>query len=96
VSSPSRSASRKGPIGAVPDSVTARSIAAIDRPSSSWARQISDMAELSTRLTTKPGTSAQVMGVLRIVWAKLTTACSVSGPVSSPSMISTSRMTAAG
>ena len=48
------------------------------------------------RLTTKPGTSAQVIGCLRIAWAKLTAAPTVSAEVSSPSTISISGMTEAG
>ena len=48
------------------------------------------------RLTTKPGTSAQVMGCLRIACAKVTAAVSVSGEVSSPSTISISGMIEAG
>ena len=65
-------------------------------PSSSWTRQISDTAELRMRLTTKPGTSPQRIGILRICWAKLAAACAVSGEVSSPSMTSISRITDAG
>ena len=48
------------------------------------------------RLTTKPGTSAHVIGILRIVCAKATAACSVSADVSSPSTTSIRRMTDAG
>ena len=48
------------------------------------------------RLTTKPGTSAQVIGCLRIACAKVTDALTVSGDVSSPSMISISGMIDAG
>jgi hypothetical protein len=48
------------------------------------------------RLTTKPGASAQRIGVLRICWAKFTPACMVSSDVSSPSMTSIRRMTEAG
>ena len=48
------------------------------------------------RLTTNPGTSAHVIGILRIVWAKAMAADSVSAAVSSPSMTSTRRMTDAG
>ena len=36
----------------------------IESPFSSCSRQISETPELSTRLTTKPGTSAQVIGLL--------------------------------
>lgn len=48
------------------------------------------------RLTTKPGTSAQVIGCLRILRAKLIAAVTVSGAVSAPSMISSSGMIEAG
>ena len=48
------------------------------------------------RLTTKPGTSAHVIGCFLIACAKLTAACSVSAEVSSPSMISISGMIDAG
>ena len=48
------------------------------------------------RLTTKPGTSAQVIGCLRIAWAKVTAAVTVSAEVSSPSTISISGMIEAG
>ena len=68
----------------------------IDRPCSSWARQISLVPLLRMRLTTKPGTSAQVIGFFLIVWAKLTAAWTVSAEVSSPWMTSISGMTAAG
>jgi hypothetical protein len=50
---------------------TPASIEAIDRPRSSWARKTSDSAEVRMRLTTKPGTSAQVIGCFLIAWAKL-------------------------
>ena len=50
---------------------TASSIFLIDRPCSSWARQISPAAELRIRLTTKPGTSPQVIGCFLIACAKL-------------------------
>ena len=96
VSSPSRSPSWKGPIGAVFDSVTAASIAAIESPCSSCIRQTSESAEFRTRLTTKPGTSAHVIGILRIACAKATAACRVSAAVSSPSTTSIRRMTDAG
>src|SRR5581483_4690294 len=69
----------------------------LDRyPPSSWARHTSPTAEVSMRLTTKPGTSAQVIGCLRIAWAKLIAASIVSGDVSSPSTISSSGITEAG
>ena len=48
------------------------------------------------RLTTKPGTSPQVIGCLRIACAKLKAAVTVSREVSSPLMISTSGMIEAG
>ncbi len=48
------------------------------------------------RLTTNPGTSAQVIGCLRIAWAKLTAAWTVSPELSSPSTISSSGITDAG
>ncbi len=66
------------------------------RPSSSWARQISEMAELAIRLPTKPGTSPQRIGILRIACAKLDAACMVSGDVSSPSITSIRRIIDAG
>ena len=44
------------------------------------------------RLTTKPGHSAQRIGILRIAWAKFAAAWTVSGEVSSPSITSISRM----
>jgi electron transfer flavoprotein alpha/beta subunit len=47
-------------------------------------------------LTTKPGTSLQVMGCLRIACAKLKAVVTVSREVSSPLMISTSGITEAG
>ncbi len=48
------------------------------------------------RLTTKPGCSPQAIGSLRIVWANVVAACIVSGDVSAPSTISTSRIIDAG
>ena len=48
------------------------------------------------RLTTKPGSSPQVIGILRIVWANVVATCIVSGEVSAPSTISTRRMIEAG
>ena len=75
---------------------TPSSMALIERPFSSCSRQISEMPELRIRLTTKPGTSAQVIGCLRIAWAKLTATPTVSADVSSPSTISISGMTEAG
>ena len=71
-------------------------MALIERPFSSCSRQISEIPALRMRLTTKPGTSAQVIGCLRIAWAKLTAAPTVSAEVSSPSTISISGMTEAG
>jgi hypothetical protein len=75
---------------------TPSSIARMDSPPSSWARQISEEPALRMRLTTNPGTSAQVIGFLRIAWAKVTAACIVSAEVSSPRMTSMSGMTEAG
>ena len=48
------------------------------------------------RLTTKPGTSSQVIGCLRIVCAKLIAASIVSSSVSPPATTSTSGITEAG
>ncbi len=48
------------------------------------------------RFTTKPGTSPQRIGVLRICWAKLSAAWSVSSEVSSPSITSIRRIIDAG
>jgi hypothetical protein len=48
------------------------------------------------RLTTKPGTSAQVIGCFLIVCAKLSATSTVSGEVSSPMTISISGMIDAG
>ena len=44
------------------------------------------------RLTTKPGHSAARIGILRICWANVEAAWTVSADVSSPSMTSISRM----
>ena len=63
---------RYGPSGMARAPVKASSIRAIDRPSCSWARQISAMPDVRMRLTTNLGTSAQVIGCLRIAWAKVT------------------------
>ena len=48
------------------------------------------------RLTTKPGSSPQAIGILRIAWANVVAVCIVSGDVSAPSTTSTSRMNEAG
>ena len=48
------------------------------------------------RLPTKPGHSAQRIGIFLIAWAKLPAACIVSGEVSSPSMTSIRRIMEAG
>ncbi len=48
------------------------------------------------RLTTKPGSSPQAIGILRIAWANVVAVCIVSGDVSAPSTISTRRMNDAG
>ena len=96
VSRPLMSARKNGPIGRTFAAVTASSIFLIDRPASSCTRQISPAAEVRMRLTTKPGTSRQVIGCLRIVWAKLYAVVTVSREVSSPAMISTSGITDAG
>ena len=85
-----------GPSGATFAAATPSSIDLIERPPSSWARQISPTAELRMRLTTNPGTSAQVIGCLRILRAKLTAAVTVSGSLSGPSTISSSGITDAG
>ncbi len=85
-----------GPIGTTLAAPTPSSIFLIDRPCSSWSRQISAMPELRMRLTTKPGTSAQMIGCFLIACAKVTAACEVSEEVSSPSMTSISGMTDAG
>ncbi len=96
MSRPSRSVRKNGPIGATPAAAIAWSTAWIERPRSSWKRQTSPTAELSTRLTTKPGTSAHRIGSLRIVWAKFVATESASIDVSSPSITSTRRMIDAG
>ena len=85
-----------GPIGVTLAAPTPSSISLIESPFSSCSRQISETPELSTRLTTKPGTSAQVIGCLRIAWAKVIAAATVSAEVSSPSTISISGITEAG
>ncbi len=85
-----------GPIGTTPAAPTPSSIALIESPPCSWLRQISDMPEVRMRLTTKPGTSAQVIGCLRIAWAKATALPSVCSEVSSPSTISISGISDAG
>ena len=48
------------------------------------------------RLTTNPGTSAQVIGCLRIDCANVTAAVTVSAEVSSPSTISIKGISEAG
>ena len=48
------------------------------------------------RLTTKPGTSAHVIGCLRIAWANVTAVVVLSAEVSSPSTISIRGITEAG
>ena len=58
--------------------------------------QISEIDELAIRLPTKPGTSPQRIGILRMAWAKLAAACIVSGAVSSPSITSIRRIIEAG
>ncbi len=72
------------------------SIALIESFFSSCSRQISDIPAIRMRLTTKPGTSRHAIGCLRIAWAKVSAAVTVSGEVSSPSTISTSGITEAG
>ena len=74
----------------------ASSIDLIERPRSSCARQTSDIPDMRIRLTTKPGTSPQVIGCFLMAWAKFTAAVSVSVEVSSPSTTSISGMTDAG
>ncbi len=96
MSRPSTLVRKYGPIGAAPDSANPASIALIDRPCSSWARKTSEIPAVSTRLTTNPGTSAHVIGCLRIAWANVIAACIVSGDVWSPSTISISGIVAAG
>ncbi len=90
------SMSTNGPIGETFFSATASSIFLIERPFSSCWRQTSPAAELRIRLTTKPGTSLQVIPCLRIACAKLKAVVTVSREVSSPLMISTSGITDAG
>ena len=85
-----------GPIGEVFAAATASSIFLIESPRSSCWRQTSPAAELRMRLTTKPGTSLQVIPCLRIACAKLKAVVTVSREVSSPLMISTSGITEAG
>ena len=85
-----------GPIGTTPAAPTPSSIRLIDSPCASCSRQTSEMPALRMRLTTKPGTSAQVIGCLRIAWAKVTAAPTVSADVSSPSTISIKGMIEAG
>ena len=87
---------KNGPIGAIREAATASSIALIDRSPSSCMRQTSLIAALRMRLTTKPGSSPQVIGILRIVCANVVAACIVSGDVLSPSTTSTRRMNDAG
>ena len=87
---------KNGPIGVTFAPAIASSICLIDRPFSSCSRQTSPTPELRMRLTTKPGTSLQVIGCLRIAWAKLKAVLIVSREVSSPPMISTSGITEAG
>ena len=85
-----------GPIGTTLAAPTPSSMRLIDRPFSSCSRQTSEMPALRIRLTTKPGTSPQVIGCLRIAWAKLTATPTVSAEVSSPSTTSISGMIEAG
>ena len=85
-----------GPIGAMFWALTPSSIALIERPCSSWARKTSPTAEIRIRLTTKPGTSPQPIGCLRIACAKLDAACIVSAEVSAPAITSTRGSTEAG
>ena len=88
--------SRNGPAGVTFWPVIASSIDRIDRPRSSWARQTSAIPDMRIRLTTKPGTSPQVMGCFLMAWAKFTAVVRVSVEVSSPWTTSTSGMTDAG
>ena len=90
------SARKNGPIGSAPDSCTSLSTSSVVSPSSSWARHTSPIAEMAMRLPTKPGTSPQRIGILRMAWAKLAAACIVSGEVSSPSITSIRRIIEAG
>ncbi len=85
-----------GPIGTTFAAPTPSSIFLIDSPFCSCSRQTSEMPELRMRLTTKPGTSPQVIGCFLIAWAKLTATPIASGDVSSPSTISISGMIDAG
>ena len=62
VSRPSRLMRKYGPIGTTFAAPMPSSIFLIESPFSSCSRQISPMPELRIRLTTKPGTSAQVIG----------------------------------
>ena len=87
---------KNGPIGAMRAAATASSIALIDSPPSSCIRQTSEIAELRILLTTKPGSSPQAIGILRIAWANVVATCIVSADVSSPSTISTRRIIDAG
>ena len=72
------------------------SIFLIERPARSCSRHTSETPALRMRLTTNPGTSAQVIGCLRIACANVTAAVVVSAEVSSPSTISISGITEAG
>ena len=90
------SISTNGPSGETFDPATASSIFLTESPCSSCARQISPAAEFRMRLTTKPGTSAQVIGCFPIACAKLKAAVTVSREVSAPAMTSTSGITDAG
>ena len=87
---------KNGPIGATRACETASSTALIESPLASWKRQISLIAEFRMRLTTKPGSSPQVIGILRIVCANVVAVCIVSGDVSAPSTTSTRRIIEAG
>ena len=51
----------------------------IDSPPSSCIRQTSEIAELRILLTTKPGSSPQAIGSLRMAWANVVATCIVSG-----------------
>ena len=88
---------KNGPIGATLAAATPSSIFLIDRPCSSCARQTSATDELRIRLTTKPGTSAQMIGCFLIAWAKLNAVATVSvARCPRRSTISSSGMTDAG
>ncbi len=87
---------KNGPIGAAFAAATPWSIAVIERPPSSCSRQTSPTEALRIRLTTKPGTSPQTIGCFLIACAKLSAVATVSGAVSSLSMISSSGITDAG